>query len=738
MTYDALVIDDRALGVLDAALIDEAWFSEFSLPPDNSEGLRRIVVDDMVYLLSDKADDDSRLLVVNLKDGGVFQGAQKHRARFERILRVALRHLNRNITLPVQWQAYHEGPRVSLFAEASSRKSSYRLYFDQAAGGCGDIYAYGVTDGPRPLHEVNPDARIYQRAREHFSEAALAEPALPEPVGNFGILLAEPLGKQLASGGTLEEWLERKLNPDQLKFVQKPHDKPVRLRGVAGTGKTQAMAVKCLHDLYAAADDALTPNRTFAFLTHSSALAHEVVRGMFYALDPSERWAKLCTDDGQPMLWIGTLYELAQQQLNYTKKGLSPLSLDGREGRSLQRIVIGDAIEQVAGDPRVMLGILGEQPDFSARLLDKGQRPVLIEELMNEFACVLDVDNVRKGTLEADRYVRGSREAWQMHLPDERHRQAVLEIHDAYRTILKNEKLLSMDQMIADYGRYLSTHEWEQLRDRDGFDLIFVDEYHYFTRAESMTLQYLFKSRANCSGRWPLIMAYDLKQSTSDGALGGGLEKFRNPGIGKSAEVELRQNYRSTPQIAAFLEDLDGSFPAMDLEGEYSAYVGASQQANGDIPVLQTYDTDLQLLDGVFEKASIAGRELGGRNVAVLCLSEDLFDVYLSASRIQGKYVSITSREDLKELQRARGRCVFSMPEYVAGLQFDTVFLLHADQADLAQEHLSQGARRRYVSRVYLGASRAQKHLSVSASQDRGGPSEILSGPLQNRSLIKG
>ena len=232
-------------------------------------------------------------------------------------------------------------------------------------------------------------------------------------------------------------------------------------------------------------------------------------------------------------------------------------------------------------------------------------------------------------------------------------------------------------------------------------------------------------------------MAYDLKQSTSDGALGGGLEKFRNPGVGESSAVELRQNYRSTPQIAAFLEDLDGSFPAMDLEGEYNAYSSVSQQDSGDIPELRIFNSDTELLDKTFDAAVEAGRTIGGRNVAVLCLNEDLFDKYLSASRIQGKYVAITTREDLKELQRARGRCVFSMPEYVAGLQFDTVFLLHADQADLAQEHLSQGARRRYVSRVYLGASRAQRRLVIASSKGRGGRSEILKGPLQNQRLIE-
>ena len=159
--------------------------------------------------------------------------------------------------------------------------------------------------------------------------------------------------------------------------------------------------------------------------------------------------------------------------------------------------------------------------------------------------------------------------------------------------------------MIADYGRYLSTHEWEQLRDRDGFDIIFVDEYHYFNRIEAVTLHSLFKSRAQTLGRWPLFMAYDLKQSTSDAALGGGLEGFRNPGVGKSTEVELTENYRSTPQITAFLQDLDAAFPSIDLEGEYNTHIVGSKQADGDQPVLQVYDRDTQLVQPAGRTAPI-------------------------------------------------------------------------------------------------------------------------------------
>ncbi len=734
MIIEAVVVDRQAVRILDMALIEDAWLGSFDVPP-NTGGLRRIQLGSVVYLFGEKPDDVGDVLVLNVS---VFDNSSKlsnPRTLFERVIRVALRHFDRSISIPVGWQTYRSGSRLSIYAQTWSRQILQRVYFDQAPAGSSNLYAYALTLNPEEFERVPCDLELYRKAIDRVFDAALMDPPAPPAVGKFGILLSEPLGLQLAGPGTLTEWYEQRLNKEQKKFVDQVNDHPVRLRGAAGTGKTQSMAVKCLRDLYADGNG----DMTIAFLTHSSALAHVVVQGMLHALDPTAQWSTMKDPNGNQKLWIGTLYELAQEKLGYVKKGLRPLSLDGGEGREYQRILILQAVTQAINDPLVALGILKDQPEFREVLLKTTEYSPLLDEIMNEFGCVLDLENIRKGTTEATQYVRGARESWQMALPSEAHRRAILEIHDIYRALLRGEKMLGMDQMVADFAQYLSTHEWEQLRERDGFDLIFVDEYHYFTRAEAMTLQSLFKPRAGKNSKWPLIMAYDLKQSTNDAAVGGGIEKFRNPGVGASVPVDLNQVFRSTPQITNFLHALDASFPAMDLEGEFATYGGHSEKENGEIPTLTVFDSDEQLVDTIFEQASRAAREFeaGGREVAVLCLNEELFDKYRVAGRISGKFVAITTREDLKDLRYAKNKCVFAMPEYVAGLQFDTVFLIHADSADYSEDHLSQGARRRYVSRVYLGASRAVQKISIASSREHGGPSSLLEDSLKDGIIKK-
>lgn len=730
----ALVIDRHAIDILDAAFIEETWFDTFVVPT-NAQGLKRVEERDVVYLLSESANEASGLLVIKLGKTGAFDATASKRGVFERICRVALRHFDRSVTVPITWQPFHEGSLLSVYAQPIRRKSAIRIYFDHAPLGQQHIYAYTV-DEPRKLSEVPPDTETYKLAIAGYEDAVLTDAETVAPVGNYGILLSEPFGSRLITGGGINEWYPRRLNADQLKFVREPSDKPIRLRGAAGTGKTQAMTIKCLKELYE--DDAAGGTKTTAFLTHSSALAHEVVKGMFYALDPSQKWADLRTPDGKPKLWIGTIYELAAEHLSYTKKGLNPLSLDGMDGRELQRFILTTALEKTLSDPRTALTLLKTSRSLAPRLWTPEARPLLIEELSIEFGCVLDAENIRRGTDAAARYVRGRREDWQMSLPEADDRLLVLEIYENYKRALQLEGLLSLDQMITDFGTYLSTHEWSQLRDRDGFDTVFIDEYHYFSRLEVMTLHSLFKSRAERSSKWPLIMAYDLKQSLNDVALSGGIDRFKNPGVGVSVPLDLKEIYRSTPQIASFLSDFDGSFPALDLEGEYQVYVARSRIEDGGKPVIVEFQTDTDLIDSVFDRAIARGRSLdgGGSQVAVLCMNEQLFDVYRVASRIADKHIAVTSREDLRELRYAKSRCVFSMPDYVAGLQFHSVFLIHADDTDYEEVQGSPGARRRYVTRLYLGASRAARDLTIASSLARGGTTTVLKGAIGRKSLI--
>src|SRR5262245_48334061 len=130
------------------------------------------------------------------------------------------------------------------------------------------------------FNRVPIDISVFRRAVDKFLDAVVAEPPPPpKDSGAFGIMLMEPLGSTLVGGYSLSEWYEKRLTTDQRRFVDHDLQTPVRLKGAAGTGKTLSMAVKCLRDVYKFEDQGFA--KRVAFLTHSVALAQDVLPGMF-------------------------------------------------------------------------------------------------------------------------------------------------------------------------------------------------------------------------------------------------------------------------------------------------------------------------------------------------------------------------------------------------------------------------------------------------------------------------
>ena len=741
MPIDALVMDPKAIEIMSQATIDPNWFKDFSLPK-NQHNLTHRELGDTSYILSKEAEDATRLLIINTTPSGI-KNADNPEKVLSRILRMALTKLGSFVGIPHSFKPFRKDNFSSIFAYQYNERDSSRLYF--RFGRDGDhIFMYSMSKAPNQNFEqiAIPDD-IYKAALNGFTTVlgSLNEDtsdSSPADSGYYGIVFDEFVGTTY--GGvttTIEDWCTSKLTRQQLEFVNAPLNSPIRLRGAAGTGKTQCMAIKCLRELFRA-QDSDRPLRV-GFITHSSGVAHDVVEGMLCALDPDNRRG---TQGQERNLWVGSLYELANEKLEYSKKGIVPLSLDGAGGRLEQEEWLEAYVQECKEDKyfrsllpecseRVRQGLTGTPMD------DRFRR-----ELANEVACSLDSERVRKSDTDKwERYIHGERRAWQMDLPSEADRRAVLEVHDKYAGELAKSDYINIDQMIADFLDFLQSYQWSNYRrGSEGFDLIFVDELHCFNGSERMVFHSLIRDISIHNDLLPLFMAYDLKQSTDDRFLGVGAAGrfFSTLAAGKSKLVELTQVFRSTSQITEFLAHLDGSFPALDLEKEWSAYSGDSSQKDGDIPQLRTYVDNYALIDDIVEQAHRYAKQRNGngRSVAVLCMSDSLFGTYAKAGRIANKISVIESNTDLTELRYARNRCVFSMPDNVAGLQFERVYLVHVDKQELDSEDLSLGAQRQLLSRLYLGASRASAHLTLAVSHERGGVPDILKSATRQGVLV--
>ena len=197
--------------------------------------------------------------------------------------------------------------------------------------------------------------------------------------------------------------------------------------------------------------------------------------------------------------------------------------------------------------------------------------------------------------------------------------------------------------------------------------------------------------------------------------------------VGSIQKVELDQVFRYTPQIAGFVSSLDQAFPALDLGDEWGGYELASQAAAAEVPTLTLLKNETELYGKVLERARSIKRKGGQRfTLAVLCCNPDRFDTFRNAGTHKKDFVAISSRDEAGATKVDAFRFVLSTPEYVAGLQFDCVLLLDVNKSEVPAGPFTAGTRRKFVSTVYLGASRARRHLELYSQEDEGGIPDLF------------
>lgn len=741
MSFKALVLDEEAVSLFSSAILSEEWFNGFAIPSMYFDRIKRVEINDHLYLLSNKATKDSRLLVIKTDNDALFSklAGKDIITAFDRILGIALSRFTQNVSPGKGWGKYVAGNKLSIYATKINSSDSLRIFFDTNPLDTQHIYAYDLSSNELTSDTDDIDEGTFIDSVAEIDQAIDTEwekKKLDDECGTYGFELTESLSETYNTFYTLEEWYESKLTSEQRVFVDKSYDEPVRLKGAAGTGKTLALTVKFLKDAYSFEEN--KEKKRLLFITHSHSTS-QLVLDLIQSMDIRQLWGKFSYVEAK----VISLYDLAQDILNYNLKDLTPLSTDGREGRQLQFEMIEEIIDEKLKELRFKTSVVGKCSEhFQGFIKNEDKRRDFILEVLNEFACILDAENIYLGSASSGKYLNGARESWQMKLEKGNDRKAILELHNVYRDYLQNLEVLSMDQMIADLNRYLLSHEWNHLIKKDGYDGIFIDELHCFTRPERMVFHELYRGfESDNNGKIPLFMAYDVKQSVNDSFLNSikadeGSALMKSTRVGKSNLVELTKVFRYTPEIAKFLSDIDGSFPALDLASEWNKLELTTDNPTGLIPTLTVFDSDVELIDTVFAEASRLAKRDQRKSVAILCANDAIFTRYLSVGRIRKYHEAITSRDENLKMGKFKGKCIFSMPQYVAGLQFDTVYIIHMDKNEIDEVSPHCGSYRRFISQVYLGASRAKGVLKLSSSKERRGPSQVLNCALENKSLL--
>lgn len=750
----SVTLDEKTISAALAGQVDlEPLIDNLKLPESN-EGVKAVLIDEHGYIISNKLEIGDAVLVISLKSDGPLSSLASHTRReaLGRILRCTMRILTgRSRSIPLTWRPYHHNNRLSFQADRLHRKAdggkteAGRIVLESSAletGLC--VFAFQLEKGKvNELDNLEPDVALLESALSNFSKALSQSPLVPQErlLGND-----VSLDSSLPLGGyqhyNLDEWYNSRLTQAQHRFVALPLTGSARLVGPAGSGKTVALVVKCLKDLK---NEIQKGYKRFLFITHASSTVDEIEK-MILNMDPVDGYKYLASD--KPYIQVTTLYALANDQMNYNLAQLTPISLDGHEGRLFQAEVLNEIIGDFVKGDWIAFKSGCKIPFIKYMECDTNSpdRRFFLWEVLNEFACVLDAEGVRTGIASREKYLTEKRKNWMMVLQTREEREVILRLYDRFRAWLRQAKAIGNDQMITDFLNHLDSFRWEATRGEEGFDVVFVDELHLFNRQERM----VFRSLLRDPNKTPIVfMAYDAKQSPRDTFLnlpGTDSQKYdhwRDARLGKVEKVELLDVFRYTPEIAKVLSCIDQSFPGQDLEDEWPKYSGASSIKSGPIPTVYEFNSTKEVYSLVFQRALNLQKRLGRlHRVAVLCVSDDLFNHYLGLDFHRNDFSTITSRDIISSIPISAKKFLFSMPEFVAGLQFHTVLLIDVNNCEVPDGPYSAASLRKFVSQVYLGASRAECRLEFYSNKEHGGTSRILysaiySGAIQSLDRIQ-
>jgi hypothetical protein len=324
-------------------------------------------------------------------------------------------------------------------------------------------------------------------------------------------------------------------------------------------------------------------------------------------------------------------------------------------------------------------------------------------------------------------------------------------VYQNYRDQLVTGGQFDTDDVVLTALGQLSTPIWRRRRQRDGFDAIFIDETHMFNMNELSVFHHLTRSTQS----FPIAFAVDRSQAIGDRGWSDDIDTGSLlPKMGEVKEVrtDLNSIFRSAPEIVNLAFTITSSGASLFTNFEDPMIKAHSNMSFGEEKKSRTPSYVLEANDeAMISKAFELGDEMHDEMnssrgaIALIAFTEDIFANLQRFASQHSKPVEILKQrgdEELAARARTVGRFVLSMPEYVAGLEFDGVILLGIDRGRVPPVEASRLAESRaYVTyaahnRLYVSLSRARYRAILMGSGERG-ESPILDAAFTNHSLQK-
>lgn len=495
------------------------------------------------------------------------------------------------------------------------------------------------------------------------------------------------------------------LSNTQKEFIYKPVNGVERLEGAAGTGKTLSMILRCIYILK---ND---PDKKIIFVTHSKATRDHIIQ--IFQNNWSEVSEKLCTEEDplRPLL-ITTLQEWCIQFLGSNLPDTEYIDKDAQDSKIMQSLYIEQAYDVVLKkDFDTFKKICS--PEF-VDFIEKRDKEGFLELLQYEIATII------KGRADGDisKYKKIYRSQYLIPCKNENDRSFLFLIYDEYQKSLEKIGQYDSDDIILTALGQLVTPIWTRRRNKEGYNICFIDETHLFNINELSIFHYL-----NCiDSKNNIVYAIDKSQYVGErGILDNTMLEILQISDATSKDSKFDLVFRSSPDIINLAYNVLSSAACVFQHFEnplVSSSIVMSQKEEQKCfsPKYYLYNSDGDFIKAAFSEVDSCAKKfnISKSKILIATSTQSLFKETIKYAQNANKlYVEIKSRGDNASVRSAfsQNSYVIGDIDFIGGLEFDYVIIIGVDDQRVPPKSKSEAfhfINYAWHNRLYVAITRAK------------------------------
>lgn len=491
-------------------------------------------------------------------------------------------------------------------------------------------------------------------------------------------------------------------------------DRPLRIDGAAGTGKTLSLLMRA-YRLLVSYKEKKQPYRII-FFSHSVSTC-EQGKEIFsnYPLGTS-----FMDPSSEQTIRFTTLLEFCEK---FSKiESTSVLDYDAGNAKSYQLQLIQQVLEEAKNNYTIntYLPLLSNNVQEVFSDLTEASIQSICSILQHEFS--IQIKGRTDCTLES--YIELPSIQNGLLCENKTDKEFIFRLFAEYQKILNTYNNFDVDDVILETLSRMNAPVWRRLRFEEGYDYIFVDEMHLFNINEQSVFHFLTKDYNKKD--IPICFALDYCQAIGD--RGNTTNDYIENAFGKIEKKKYHTVFRNSPQIANFCASIAASGVLMFQESFVNPYDTVQNNFTMQEEQKAQYTPRLYMFKNDDAMLTALGNQLDELMRNLQCKKREIAIISFVPPLASAEGAKIISERIKKNVRFVDDYCVvpeneflLTSPYFINGQEFQAVILLGVDEGRVPQTIGTDDISQHFVkysayNLLYLSASRAKYCLKIMGS----------------------